>query len=436
MRCAPYTCCLLVAGLLLWPGPAAGQATDCGQMLDRAREANEAGDRAAIPALLAALQAGCAAPEMFLFLGALQRQTVGRQAAASVFQAGVERYPKHLALSLELASTLALHGRLQDALAVYDRLLQWAPQEVLAQLGKARVLLWLERPRESLRIYRAVLAQTPDQLEAMRGLAAASLALLSRKQAEALYREILRRHPEDAEAQSGLRQLQGLTRAEFSLQAGISSTPSAELTPIAALQGMVRLTHRQTLLFRYQLDAPIVIGERRLLTGLRHRAEIGLSFRLDQRVELGVGYQLAVLATTLRHALPIEISVKLPRSCVLLGGLRAGLDHEGQASLLASLGVQHYFRPELWLMAQVFRYDDTLGEHATAVVGTLHLPLHNRWQIKLGGVYGRYSEGDLLGAFGESWWRLRPRLDLGAMYQYTGGFLDQHAAALALRWRV
>jgi tetratricopeptide (TPR) repeat protein len=433
VACAGRVLCL---AWLLWSAPAAGLAIDCGLAIERARQAHATQDRAAIPVLLAARQAGCDAAELFLFLGALQGQTSDRAAAIAVFQAGVDRYPAHLGLSLELASTLALHGRLADALAVYERLLQRDPHIVPAQLGKARVLLWLERSRESLAIYRAVLARTPKQLEAMRGLAAASLALLSRRQAQALYQEILRRHPEDTEAQSGLRQTQQLALAELSLQAGISGAPSVDLTPIAALQGSLRLTPRQTLLFRYQLDAPIVIGERGSPAGIRHRGELGLSSRLGRWVELGLGYQLAVLATTVRHAWPVELAVKLPRSWVLLSSARAGIDHQGQGSLLVSLGVQYHFRVELWLMGQVFRYDDTSGEQATAGVGTLHLPLLDRWHLKLGGVYGHYRAGDLFGAFGESWWRLQSRLDLGVMYQYSAGFLEQHAAAVALRWRV
>lgn len=436
MRWVLLTSGLLYAGAMLPPATAAAAPPDCGRVLEQAQQAHASQDRAAIPALMAALQEGCAAPELFLVLAALQRETADRQAAIGVLRLGVERYPEHLALSVELASTLALHGRLLDALALYDRLLQRDPHAVLAQLGKARVLLWLERPRDSQAIYRAVLAKIPNELEAMRGLAAASLALLRRKQAEVLYHEILRRHPGDAEAESGLRQLRQLALAEFSLQAGVSGAPRTELTPIAALQGSVRLTPRQTFLFRYQLDAPIVIGERGLPAGTRHRGELALSSRLGAWVDLGFGYQLAVLATTVRHAWPIELAVKLPRSWVVLGSARPGIDHEGQGSLLASLGVQYHFRVELWLMAQVFRYDDTRGEHATAGVATLHLPLLPCWQIKLGGVYGHYSEGDLFGAFGESWWRLRPRLDLGLSYQYSAGFLEQHAAALALRWRV
>lgn len=49
--------------------------------------------------------------------------------------------------------------------------------------------------------------------------------------------------------------------------------------------------------------------------------------------------------------------------------------------------------------------------------------------------YRVFTEGQTYAAFTENWLRLGQKLSLAVMYQYSGGFFEQHSASLAARWR-
>lgn len=392
-------------------------------------------DRAA-PAsarLARALAHGCAQPELFLYLGVLRREAQDLAGSAALFLQGLALQPDHLNLSLELAVSLAFAGRFDAALQRYEQVLARTPQPMAARLGKARVLLWMGRAAESRRLYQALLAQAPTDREIRRGLAAADTALLRLAEARDLYLRLLSEDESDAEARAGLAQLRQITRLELVALLGATETVGSGLSPMGGLRGSYVLTPTVTLLASYQLDAPLIYGDPTQQPGLRQRAEAGVLLHLTPRIDFSLGYQLAAWPNTLRHALPLGGSLKLGRSWVALAGLRPGLDQHGVLSHLSFLGAQVTLRPELWAMLQLFRYDDTGGQYATALVGTLHLPLHHRVTLRLGGVLGVYSQGDLYAGFTELWWRCSQRLSLGATYQGSAGFLEQHSAALGLR---
>ena len=91
---------------------------------------------------------------------------------------------------------------------------------------------------------------------------------------------------------------------------------------------------RVQLALGYQLDAPFLFGDVYQSSGYRQRAEAAVVLRIGSRLDLSAGYQLAVLPTTFRHAIATELSIKLPRSVVLLLALRPALDHQINLSLL------------------------------------------------------------------------------------------------------
>jgi len=413
--------------------PTAHADEDCEREYAQAQQAFL--DRAApASALLArAIAHGCRQPELFLYLGVLRREVQDLAGSAALLQQGLALQPDHLNLSLELAVSLAFAGRFAAALQRYEQVLVHTPQLAAAQLGKARVLLWMGRAAESRALYRALLAQAPTDREIRRGLAAAYTAQLRLAAAKDLYRRLLHEDGSDAEARAGLAQLQQITRWEFVALLGATETVGSGLSPTGGLRASYVLTPAVTLLASYQLDAPLLYGDLTQQPGLRQRAEAGLLLHLTPRIDFSLGYQLAAWPNTLRHALPLGGSLKLGRSWIALAGLRPGLDQHGVLSQLSFLGLQATLRPELWAMLQLFRYDDTGGQYATALVGTLHLPLLHHFTLRLGGVLGAYSQGDLYAGFAELWWRCSQRLSLGATYQGSAGFLEQHSAALGLR---
>jgi tetratricopeptide (TPR) repeat protein len=425
-------CLLMLLGSLRADAAYAG---DCAVQTEQAIEAFLQKQPGANDKLAAAISDGCDDPNLFLFAGVQKRQGNDLAAAISLFEQGVRHHPTHQALGLELAITLAFQGRLKESLARYQVLLVRDPSATPVLLGKARILTWMERATDSLPIYRKILAADPHNLEAKRGMAAALLALLRRKEAAQLYREVLRAEPQDEEARSGLAMVQSVSIGDVTLLAGISGAAQTGISPIAGIRATWKVTPRLQLAMAYQLDAPFLYGDAVQSSGYRQRAETAVTLRLGPRVELGIGYQLAVQNDTLRHGIPIELSLKLPRSLVLLTGARPALDQRLNLSLLALLGIQYHFRPELWLMLQGFRYDDTGGEHATAVVLTLQVPLGQRGIIKGGGVYGRYRAGDTYGGFVEGQLHVHARVDLGIFYQYAAGFFEQHTTTLSVRWR-
>ncbi len=378
-------------------------------------------------------------PQQLLEAGLQARKRQDLSASIAAFQTALLQGPLpaqlHEALTLELAITLAFDGRHAESLARYDALLAEQPRSAAALLGKARVLPWMSRAAASLAIYRELLSREPDSLEAKRGMAAAYLSDLDLRRARQVYGEVLRTHPGDAESVAGLKQAREVTRFELTAIAGISGAPATGWNPVGALRAVLRSSPRLAFALSYQLDAPFLYGDRSLQAGWRHRAEAGVLLRLGRRLDLAVSYQVALLPETIRHAAPIELSVKLPRDFVVIATARPGIDQLRRVSLLASLGLQYHLRPDLWLMAQLFRYDDAAGEHATAFVGTLNAPILHRWMLKVGGAYGLYTEGAIYAAFAENWLRLTERGALGLLYQYSGGFMEQHAAALAVRWR-
>lgn len=426
---------LLLYWLICLVIPETAIAADCSALSDQALSAFVQKQPDAEDRLSAAIEADCDEALLHLYLGALKRQNRTPDAAIAAFERGVKRHPTHQALGLELATTLALQGRLASALAQYDALLQKDKDAVLAQLGKARVLIWMERAKESIPIYREILRRDPRNLEAKRGMGAALTALLRRKEAEKLFVDVLRELPADEESLSALRMLKTVSTIELTLSAGVSGAPAQGISPLAGLRATVKVTPRLQLALAYQLDAPFLLGDSVQTSGYRQRADVAATLRIGSRLDLSVGYQLAVLPTTFRHGLPIELSIKLPRSLVLLLAARPAIDHLRTLSLLGSVGLQYHIRPELWIMLQGFRYDDSSGEHATVGVATIHLPLGKRCLFKLGGVYGQYREGDSYGGFAESYFLIHPRVDLGLFYQYAAGFLEQHTGALSLRWR-
>lgn len=424
---------LLIGALLI--ATQARAAGDCAPVVDSAISAFTLKSPNALELFDKALQRGCTDERTYLHKGLLLRGAQKLADAVATFQTGLDRHPQSCPLALEHAMTLAWMGRLNESLARYEILHGRHPDDLRVQLGRALLLSWLGHAEQSLSGYREILAHEPNNLDALRGMAAAYRNELRIGRARALYGEVLRRSPGDKEAQAGLAALSQLTRFELHALLGFAGSSTSGLGPVGALRGSLHLTPRLTLGLGYRQEAALVPGDRAAQLGWRHQAESGLLLQAGPRLHLGIAYQVTAYADTIRHALPIELSARLPRSFVLLGGARPGIDHAQRASVLAYAGLQYYFRPELWLMAQLFRYDDQAGEHATAAVGTFSVPILSRWTLKLGGVYGDYRQGHLFSGFAESWVQVSFRLSLSLTYQYVGGFFEQHAASAGARVR-
>ena len=123
-------------------------------------------------------------------------------AAVALFAAPATRgeAPPRDAVDVDRAAVLAVEGRREEALALYDEVLVRTPAHREARRGRARVLGWLGRHDEALADLDALLADDPDDL-ASRLLRARVLGWSGRgAEAEAEARRAIARAPDSVDA--------------------------------------------------------------------------------------------------------------------------------------------------------------------------------------------------------------------------------------------
>lgn len=103
-----------------------------------------------------------------------------------------------------LALLHAWNREFEPAIALFDRLLTVAPDNVEARVDRARVLSWAGRFGESAEAYAAVLERRPGQRSARIGLAQVLSWSGRLDSAQAVYARLLRDDPDDADALQGL----------------------------------------------------------------------------------------------------------------------------------------------------------------------------------------------------------------------------------------
>lgn len=102
------------------------------------------------------------------------------------------------------ATCLGYCGRLEEAAAEFQRVLELNPNHPRARMGLGTALRSLGRLEEAARAFTKVIAAQPGLAEARLALAQTLLAAGRTAEAEQAYRELLRQSPDHAEALAGL----------------------------------------------------------------------------------------------------------------------------------------------------------------------------------------------------------------------------------------
>ncbi len=123
--------------------------------------------------------------------------------ADRLYAARLEADPRDQRALHRLALIRAWEGRIEESLALFERLLSLAPGNVEAARDRARVLAWDGELEASRAAYEAILAGRPEDTEARLGLAQVHLWAGRFEEAEALYEEVLDGNPRDPAALEG-----------------------------------------------------------------------------------------------------------------------------------------------------------------------------------------------------------------------------------------
>ena len=142
--------------------------------------------------------------------------------------------------TLDDARALVRGGRLDEAVAVYTRLLEAHPEDLEVRTERARILGWLHRPEEALRDYDHVLAVTPRDADAALARARVLLSLDRIDEAERAVRSTIADNPRLSDAQLALGGI--LLRRGQIVDATAAFTRAHELAPDDAdpLLGLAR----------------------------------------------------------------------------------------------------------------------------------------------------------------------------------------------------
>lgn len=393
----------------------------------------------ALSALLVLLVAPTAAalgdvdPIFFLREGTSQRQAGDLDDAIRTFRQGLAAHPEHADLLVELAVTLSWADRWEEALAIYDRAIASERDHRGALLGRARLLSWMSRPRESMEAYQSYMGANPNDPDALLGIADLHLTTSRVRKARRIYEALREVRPEQAEA--GLKRADAVSKVR--VDAAVSPSASRNGSAPPGVAASLKWAHRSRVDFwgSYALEQnvqPGELGSTRAADERLHRAELGTSFAIANRVRMAVSPGVAVDASgDFVHALGLNASVKLGK-LVLLGAVRPQIDSGRKLGVLTSVGAQWLFAPESFLMGQAFRFDGA-GIPATALVATVRSRVHRK--LTLGGSVGisveRKQERFPLG--GEIEFHSSRTIGWFARYDWFGSG-PRHRVYLGIRW--
>jgi tetratricopeptide (TPR) repeat protein len=422
-----------VLALALAAAPAQAQAqVATAPSLERAAQDFARGDLdAAYPELVALAARPGAEAQVFLYKGLIERARGDLTRALASLRVAVERAPDFLPARLELAVTCSWDGRLEQALALYDGVLRRDPANRAALLGRARVLSWLGEHARSRAAYEAILERTPGDVEAMQGLADDARDAMDTPRAQLLYQQILVRSPADKSARDGLTAITLVTRAQIDAAIGTTSTDGVTWHPAGSLGLLYHLTPdvAATAAFRAEGAQSLGAGSGPSPGGSPawlYVSEAGVKLRYDRRVDLLAGMRVSVAPTLAWSGPYAEAYGHVAKPLVVITSVHPTLTTHGVFGDLAGLGLQWLFPTDgTWALAQVFRYDDTSGTHALALVGTGNLSIHDVVEVKGGAGYTWHTAGRETLLLAEVSARTSRTTRVCVHYEHFEGFLDK-----------
>ncbi|HXO30100.1 MAG TPA: tetratricopeptide repeat protein [Thermoanaerobaculia bacterium] len=129
-------------------------------------------------------------------------------------------FGKLVAGSSVRAEALRALGRLDEALALYDGVIESSPEDEVARSGRADLLRTLNRLGEALSEYNSIIAEFPDSIVARNGRAEVLRSLNRPAEALAAYDAVIGDFPHDVVARNGRAEvLRSLNRPEEALAA-------------------------------------------------------------------------------------------------------------------------------------------------------------------------------------------------------------------------
>ena len=390
------------------------------ESIEDARALLAAGDRDEARIVLARLaESGSSDGDVYLYLGALERESQRIVRAIAVFEAGVAVAPEHVDLQAELAMTYAWNGRFDDALVVYDRVLAQDPSNTTLKLNRARVLAWAGRHKEAVAVYDAALQADPNDIEALRGMAFVHRSRMRNRRAREYYGRVLALDPKDSEARDGLRGIDDATRWEIRVGSGLVHFPGTTAVRTEAAVA-VQATPELGLRGAYSSDIPTGVGATTgdPQTAVTHVPEFGVTYRVRPRVTVGGAYQSRLQMANVTHRLALRASVNATETLVALVGARPGVRHDGRTEVLGDVGLQWTPLTRLWIMAQGFYFTNTLQATSWTAVGTVWLQAARVLSFRGGGGGGQIGTRGVGLLFASTTVSIAKRLGISVSYEY------------------
>ncbi|MBI4443305.1 MAG: tetratricopeptide repeat protein [Acidobacteria bacterium] len=170
--------------------------------------------------------------------------------AAATFRTYLQRSPDP-AVRLTLARVLSWAGKIEEAIAVYQQILESEPDHFDASLGLAQVLSWQGQYEKALELYEALLRQRPGSREALLGKAQSLYWSGSIEKALVMLETMRETWPRDQEL-AGI--LQSVREAEQQRAAQTAATPP----PVDVMDVDALISKYQELLSRNPNDRIIL----------------------------------------------------------------------------------------------------------------------------------------------------------------------------------
>ncbi len=274
--------------------------------------------------------------------------------------------------SLESARALAVAGRTDDALAIYDAMLSKDVADRSALLGSATALAWARRFTEAHQRYAQLLERWPSDVEVLQGLARLESWSGQLAHSEDRWRALALRDSLNPDLWVELAQVMrwrgALRDAQTSLARALTLAPThtralAESVALRATRATV-----VTPILRLSRDS-----EGNSLTTITMGVELPLESRRAARImAYGRG---AALGATAGESRALRASMQLPlgmRSLLLVeaGGVQlAGADSDERTRALGAVRMRSEVAPWLTMHAAISR--DVLDETAPMIRSTL-----------------------------------------------------------------
>jgi Tetratricopeptide repeat len=335
----------------------------------------------------------------------------------------------------EYAITLSWADRLPEALATLDSVLAIDAHWTAARVAKARVLNWLGEHAAARTLLEDILHADPTNREARLCLIDVAISETHFSEARARCSCLLSADPNDQDARAALARIEGDYRTELEALGGGSLTDVWR--PVGSARASVRLDGHWTALAGYRADAiaqPIQTGAQ--IAGSTQAMDVGVKTNVSRRVVASFGYGVLIAPSLLAHGPLLELSVRWTKAFASTASLAPTLRTGLQGGLLWSVGAQLIAR-EGYVLAQVFRYDETRGGYASAFALSGETPhLFDRLSLRAGASVALLPSGTLMTTWAEPRLRTSSHIELFARAERNFVFFERTLVGLGIQVRI